>query len=349
MKVNKRIVKYLCFCIVIGLAIQNGIFFYFNKKYEKGQMKIKSVKVDNNIDKKNKPQIEFTKDAKDVKIAFNGKYISYFEGELLKVLDVEQNNSVEVKPEKGEKIVFCKWLADQTSMIVIEKNKEYFDFYSYDAKKNSKRELLDFDMNKFKIKIKGNDDKIEDIVSSSTNVMYIKVSRKDGMSDIYKVNIMNELDLVKADILCTGNIAVPPKGTSLIYKDSGKLMMLINDNEREIHLNNSENIKVIGIDEKNNLYLAETNDNEITSILYGSIEQNPIKFTTVNVPQKLEKDKIIFDEKGNVIFNDCNNHKLIDLITNKSINYNGTFLGEYNKGIITLIGNKLNFILLCEK
>ena len=349
MKVNKRIVKYLCLCIVFGLAIQNGIFFYFNKKYEKGQMKIKSIKVENTNNKKTKTEIKFSENAKNIQIAFNGKYISYFEDSVLKVLDVEKNNVLEIKPESGEKIVFCKWLEDQASMIVIERNKENFDFYSYDARKNSKRELLDFDMNKFKIKIKGNDDRIEDIVSSSTNVMYIKVSRGERHSDIYKVNIMNELDLVKSNIICTGNIAIPPKGTSLIYKDSGKLMMLINDKEKEIHLDDSENMSVIGIDEKNNLYLAKTNGNEITNILYGCIEDNPIKFTSVNITEKLEKDKIIFDKKGNVIFNDCNEHKLIDLITKKSIDYTGIFLGEYNKGIITLNDSKLNFTVFNEK
>ncbi|SHE34800.1 hypothetical protein [Clostridium fallax] len=344
MKIDKKALKNLVIWVVVALVIQNGIFVFFEKKYQKNELKVTAVKIEDKEKNRPTPKIKVSNDAEDLKFSYNGKFMTYMESGDLKLCNVENGDTKDIKSEENAKVVFYKWVGNETSFILVEKKKDQFIFYSYDAKKDEKRELLDFNMNKFQIDAKSSEDKIEDIVCSDTNIMYIKVCRGNNLSDIYMSNVMNQLSLVKSNLSCKGNIAVPPNGTSLVYKSRDNIKILNNDDDKIIKVQNPKNINIIGIDKEDNLYLAERNGDNVVKILYGSLKQNSITFSTLDMPKPCDIKEIVFNINGNIFLNDKSQNKLINLKTKEEIPYKGVLVGEYNKGMITLDNGELKII-----
>ena len=245
----KNLVRILVWTLV-ALVIQQSIFLYVENIYLASDVKIEAEKVEEKeIPKEKNPnEIDIKDGIGDVSLSSDGRFVAFVEDNKLKVLDSNDNSEKEFKSENDGEVVFYKWLTNENSMIVIQKVQKngdiYFEPVSFNARKGEARQLADFNLNEVKINIKNKNDKIDNVVfSNATHSLYIKVQKKNGKSDLYYANVMNQLAEVRSnkDI---GNIVVPTTNTNAVM-EMGESATILNS-AGNIEIPNVQITKILG-------------------------------------------------------------------------------------------------------
>ena len=338
-KIKRRLMWF-----TIALILQQFIFLYVETVYLGTDLNIKAEQVqekENLADKKT--EIDIKKGLNEVKLSSDGRFVSYLEGNKLKILDSNDDNEKECKIDNGAEVVFYKWLSNENNMIIIQKVKEngvsYFEPVSFDAKKGEARELADFDLKKVRIKIQNSKDEIADVAfSTSTNTLYIKVKQSDGKCDLYYANIMNQLKKVKADKII-GNVVVPTTSTNAVIEEGANITIL--NTKGSLSIPNVKASKILGVDVNDNVYFGEASDNKIKNIYYTVLSDKNRKWNELKLSKPIDKEDITIDYSGKVYVNDKSSGSVLELTSNKSIKYKGDFVQSYSKGIISRVDNKL--------
>lgn len=262
-------------------------------------------------------------------------------GNKLKNITLLSNQSTTAKTIDAE-IVFYKWLPNESNMIVIRKIKEngayYFEPISFDAKKGKARELADFDLNKMRIELQNEEDKVEDIAfSTSTNSLYIKIKKANGNYSLYYVNVMNQLERVKYNT-SIGKVVVPTTNANAVIEENSEIKML---NNGEVLISNVEKAKILGTDSSDNVYFGELINGKINKIYYTVLSDKNRTWNEFALTKPVEQEDIIIDYSGKVYVNNKSDSTVLELTTNKTISYNGDLLQSYSKGIIVKSGDIL--------
>lgn len=239
-------------------------------------------------------------------------------------------------------IVFYKWLPNESNMIVIRKIKEngvyYFEPISFDAKKGKARELADFDLNKMRIELQNEDDKVEDIAfSTSTNSLYIKIKKANGNYSLYYVNVMNQLERVKYNT-SIGKVVVPTTNANAVIEENSEIKML---NNGEVLIPNVEKAKILGTDSSDNVYFGQLINGKINKIYYTVLSDKNRSWNELALTNPVEQDDIIIDYSGRVYVNNRADSTVLELTTNQTISYNGELVQSYSKGIVVKSGDTL--------
>lgn len=262
-------------------------------------------------------------------------------GNKLKNITLLSNQSTTAKIIDAE-IVFYKWLPNESNMIVIRKIKEngeyYFEPISFDAKKGKARELADFDLNKMRIELQNEEDKVEDIAfSTSTNSLYIKIKKANGNYSLYYVNVMNQLERVKYNT-SIGKVVVPTTNANAVIEENSEIKML---NNGEVLIPNVEKAKILGTDSSDNVYFGKLINGKINKIYYTVLSDKNRTWNEFALTKPVEQEDIIIDYSGKVYVNNKSDSTVLELTTNKTISYNGDLLQSYSKGIIVKSGDTL--------
>jgi len=338
-KIKRRLMWF-----TIALILQQFIFLFVENVYLATDLNIKPEKIqekENLADKKT--EIDIKKGLNEVKLSSDGRYISYLEGNKLKILDSSDNKEKECGTDSNAEVVFYKWLSNENNMIVIQKVKEngvsYFEPVSFDAKKGEARELADFDLKRVRIKLQNSKDQIDDVVfSTPTNTLYIKVKQSDGKYDLYYANIMNQLKKVKADIVI-GSVVVPTTSTNAVIEEGSTLTIL--NTKGTLSIPNVKTSKILGVDINDNVYFGEVGDNKIKNIYYTVLSDKNRKWNELKLAKTVDKEDILIDYSGKVYINNKSENSVLELTSNKSIKYKGNLIQSYSKGIISRVDNKL--------
>jgi len=328
----------------IALILQQFIFLFVENVYLGTDLNIKAEQIqekENLADKKT--EIDIKKGLKDVKLSSDGRFVSYIENNKLKILDSNDDKEKECETDNGAEIVCYKWLSNENNMIVIQKVKEngvfYFEAISFDAKKGAVRELADFSFKKVRIKLQNSKDEIDDVIfSTSTSSLYIKVKQSDGKFDLYCANIMNELKKVKADKYI-GNVVVPTTNANAVIEEGSAITIL--NTKGYLSIPNIKMAKVLGADVNDNVYFGEVVDNKIKNIYYTVLSDKNRKWNELKLSKSVDKEDIEIDFSGKVYVNNKSESNVLELTSNKTIKYKGTFVQSYSKGIISRVDNKL--------
>lgn len=262
-------------------------------------------------------------------------------GNKLGNITLLSNQSTTTKTIDAE-IVFYKWLPNESNMIVIRKIKEngvyYFEPISFDAKKGKARELADFDLNKMRIELQNEDDKVEDIAfSTSTNSLYIKIKKANGNYSLYYVNVMNQLERVKYNT-SIGKVVVPTTNANAVIEENSEIKML---NNGEVLIPNVEKAKILGTDSSDNVYFGELINGKINKIYYTVLSDKNRSWNELALTNPVEQDDIIIDYSGRVYVNNRADSTVLELTTNQTISYNGELVQSYSKGIVVKSGDTL--------
>ena len=338
-KIKRRLMWF-----TIALILQQFIFLFVENVYLATDLNIKPEKIqekENLADKKT--EIDIKKGLNEVKLSSDGRYISYLEGNKLKILDSSDNKEKECGTDSNAEVVFYKWLSNENNMIVIQKVKEngvsYFEPVSFDAKKGEARELADFDLKRVRIKLQNSKDQIDDVVfSTPTNTLYIKVKQSDGKYDLYYANIMNQLKKVKADIVI-GSVVVPTTSTNAVIEEGSTLTIL--NTKGTLSIPNVKTSKILGVDINDNVYFGEVGDNKIKNIYYTVLSDKNRKWNELKLGKTVDKEDILIDYSGKVYINNKSENSVLELTSNKSIKYKGNLIQSYSKGIISRVDSKL--------
>lgn len=330
---------------LVAVVIQQSIFLYVENIYLGSDVKIEAEKVEEKEVPKEKKlnEIEIKDGVNQISVSSDGRFIAYYEGNKLKVLDSNDNSEKEFESENNGEVVFYKWLTNENSMIVIQKVKEngnyYFEPVSFNAKKGETRQLADFNLNEIRIDIENKNDKIENVVfSTATHSLYIKVQKENGKSDLYYANVMNQLAEVRSNKII-GNIVVPTTSTNAVMEMGDSATIL--NSPGDIEIPNVQITRVLGTDINDNVYFGEEVEGKITKIYYTILNNEKLQWHTLTLQKPVDKKDIIVDYSGKVYVNDEASNSVLELTTKKIIKYEGQLMQSYAKGFISRDNNKL--------
>ncbi|GFZ34040.1 hypothetical protein CSC2_45660 [Clostridium zeae] len=330
---------------VIALIIQNGVFLYFEKVYLGGETTVKAEKVEK---KKisNMKDINIPSDATDIKMSHDGTYIAFMEDGALKVGDRTKGDIKTVKLEASMEVNYTKWVTDGDFLIIAEKtkaskSKPYIDIHKYDASRDEKVELTDLDLKKDIINLSSSKDNIEDMAfATSSNVMYFKIGKSANKSDIYKINVMSQLEKTKSNLVGIGAIDIDPINANLLYEQTS--MVKLNTGSKQTKIKNLSDGIIIGHSD-NSVFIGKGKADKIEEVIYGDVDKSVSEWQKIKLDSKVDKKDIFITAGGRVFIKDSNK-SLTDAITKKTIKYEGTLLDVNDKGILSNVEGKSKFV-----
>lgn len=335
-------IRVILIVTIITILAQQAIFIYIENKYlASSDITIEKVEVKEDP-KENKEEISLDLNIGDITISSDGRYVAYKNNDTLEILDSLNSTRNQINVEESENIEFYKWLNNDNNMIIINKvkdgNKYYFEPIAYNAKNHEEREISDFDLNE--IKIEANEgDSIDNVVFSTlTHSMYIKVKKDDSSYDLYYANVMNQLEKVKENENI-GELVVPTSNTNAVM-EVGENINILNKNEN-IKIPNINNAKILGTDINDNVYFAEIDNGMVKDIYYADLSNENYNWSNYNLENPIAKEDIIIDYSGKVYVNNRDESYVLEVTSNRKINYTGKVVQSYSEGIIVRDENKL--------
>lgn len=310
----------------LGLFYANNYLFNSNIK----GMKVKKVSSDSEKKEDKKIDINIPKDAKNIKVSFDGKFLSYTENDKLKVVNTSTGKEETSEFDEGS---HYQWLNDRNRMILGEKGKGgIINLSYYDVDKNNKEEIKE-------INTKDSTSKVTDVKASTlTQVIYVKTTTSSSKNSIYRLNIMKELSRVPMRINRIGEIEVINRKDDFIYEDTMNKTVYLNSKGKT--LGNPSQSRLLKVDEEDIAYVATMNGTDIVkSISYGVYNEGDWK--KVDIPSGTKYNDIYISNGGNIYVNDNLRGVLKDIKNNKEISYSGRILSLYEGGIASISEGKL--------
>lgn len=331
---------------LIAMAMQNGIFIYFEYFYLGADVEINATKVEDNKkneDEDNADIIKINAGAKNISVSMDGRYAAYIDGEDLKVYDSYKNEESVFDCETKGTIESYKWLNDENIILVIQKVVEdgitYFEPVSYDINKNEARELADFHYNKMRIQVENEEDKVENIsFSTSTHSLYIKIRKTNGLCDLYYSNVMNVVNKVRINKEI-GNIVVPITNTDAVFEMENNVTVL--NSPDNVVIDGVENAKLLGSDYDDNVYIGSEENGKITAVYFKNLDDEESQWNTYFLDNPVSKDNISIDCHGRVYVINTSSKSVKELSGNQIYDYEGKYLQPYKDGFITVSDDKI--------
>jgi dipeptidyl aminopeptidase/acylaminoacyl peptidase len=324
---------------MISLTLQFAGLFYANKYLLASSTDIKTKKVVKSDNKKPDIEISIPDSAKNINISFDGKFLAYYDADVLKVVNTTTGEEKKVEFGDGVQVSFYKWLSDRNRMLIAEKetsNQESnFKLAYYDVSKDLKEDIKDLDLTDKK-------SEVEDIQASPlTNVIYVKVANSGKRSNIYRIDIMKEMKTVETRSYQIGKIRVIPHEDKLIYEDLTHGRIYITDKDEPLDISGVNKPSLLGVDDNDNVYIGETDLDKVTKIFYGTVKEGKNELQTIDLGSAVDKNNILIANEGKVYINDNLKGLVKEFASGKEYKYLGTFIQMYNGGVISVSEGKL--------
>lgn len=341
-----KAIKKLIIWTVIPISIELCAFMYVDKSYLSQSNVVEIVKVNDKIEEKPKLQnISISDKAKDIKVSYDGKYVSYEEDGSLKLLDFNSGDLINIEKDKNNLISYYTWLPDRNRLYIAEKvissgGRPLIKMYSYDVDKKEKYEWVDNHENKTEIELQSKLSEVKEIAMSTlSSLAYIKIENPDKKYSIYRINVMTQLEKVKLKNTQVGKIGVTTTDDRLIYEDK-KLNRLSIEGYNNVK-KPLDNLLFLGVDYDNLIYLGVKQEEKISEILYGNVDEPIEKWSKIKLDKSTEREQVRVTLNGQVYLDSLDNHELIDLKTNKKSTYEGKLVAICENSIAYLNNGKL--------
>lgn len=339
-----KLIRTILLWSLLAMALQVVGYYYLDHFYLTAETSYQEEKVDSEEKENyNNVQVKVPLEAEKVSLSSDGKYLAYYENSIVKVVNTE-NSSLNYIVLEGE-LAYYKWLPDRDIMIIAEKywgqQEACLRFLSYDAQKDRESKLLDSSGEALKITLSNAQPVVDNItLSPLTHIMYVKVTSPGQRSNIYSINVMNQLKKVTTSSDKIGNILITPHGTRLIYEEleTEKIMVSRSD---ILEIDGGKRLCLVATDDDDRIYLGQLEDNRVTQIFYGSLDTPTHLWQNLYLPRPVAKEAIQVTKDGQVYLNDSSKGIIVNALSGKETVYQGQFLQTYDDGIASLFDGKL--------
>lgn len=338
MKLYKRLIIW----ILISASIQVIGLFYLDKYYFVETSDIKSTKLVIPPKKTNKKiVIKVDSNAKQTQMSNDGKYLSYYDNEKLKVVDSDTALVNTVKISEGATLSFYKWLPDRNRIILAEKmerdGNDIIKFFYYDVSKNVTEEVRNDAKDKeIYLDLKNDKSEIEDIeLSPLTNVMYVKVLNSGKRNVIYRLNIMADMNKLNIKAYSIGKMEISYTEDELYFEDL-LYKRIINSEGTVVNVPEVKNPSIVGSDSENNIYVADVKDGFVSKLYWGIYKGKTTTWSSKEILVPTAVKNIYVSLDGKVYIDDTLNAMVTELISGKQTSYTGVLKSIYSKGIASI-------------
>lgn len=333
------------FCKVIVWALLSVIMqaaglIYLEKVYFKETTDVKIQEVQQVVESKDL-NISIPSHAEKIEASFDAKYISYYDQNKLMVVNTTTSVVKEVVTNDGTEILFSGWIPKQNILIIAEKKHNsdgdsHINLVSYNVKNDVKNQITE-------ICPYSDGMEVDKIVSSiKTGVTYISVSRDGFNSQLYRVEINNNLSAV-TKVPSMGDMMAYQHKDILVYEDSlnQEFYKYTNEKKSKINTGTYKNLTLLGVTNDNLLMFGILNNDKITNIVYGTLDTDIGTWTNLTLEKPKEKKDIFVNSNNEILINDNLTGKVHNLTTNKNISYEGKFIKLTEKAICSLSEGKV--------
>lgn len=320
MKLYKRIVAWA----MISIILQTGGLFVLDNFVFKHSSKFKSNKID--VEKQNTKDINMVipNDAENINISYNGKYLTYYENNILYIQESKNGAKIRVKTEDNGEILYYKWLSDRDRLIIAEKvvkdGEKVIQLITYNPKDSSVSyvtSICDYEDGMKVVKI---------TESTFTSVYYVNVYNGGLKNTVYRIDINNDKSKVPLQSSVLGNIQVIPHVDRLVYEDELNNKFYVTSPNKLLTFNSNKNLTLLGIDRNDVIYMGELNGEKISSIIYGKVDENTLSWKTVNLDAVVNRKDIYFNNESEILINDNLKGVVKNLTTGLEVEYEGKLI-----------------------
>jgi hypothetical protein len=336
--------KRISIWIAVSLSLQFSGLFYIDRYFLATDSKVVMKKVvEDKSDKLKEVDITVPDNAEHILVSYDAKYLSYYEDEKLKIVDCKDGSIKNIEVEEGTKISFYEWLPDRKRMLLVEK-KTYDEssnlvLYYYDVSKGEKVKIKDLAWGDTK-------SEVEDIqLSTLTGVTYVKVSNKGERSIIYRIDRMKNMTKVNTIPNFVSNIALVSHEDKLVYEGLVYNSIYVTSHDEPISIKGVEKLTLIGTDADDNVYIGELKNNLISKVYYGKTSENTGEWKAFDLQVPSEKSDLFVSSLGKIYQNDALRGIIKEINSGTQTSYEGKLLQLYTKGIVSLVNNKISFVL----
>ena len=336
--------KRISIWIVVSLSLQCLGLFYIDHYFLATDSKAVSKKVVEDISAKVKDvDINIPANAKNILASYDAKYISYYDDEKLVIVNCSTGKTKNIKSEDGCNVSFATWVPGRNRMVFVEKESddESSDLilYSYDVVKGEKVKTIKLDLG-------GTNPKVEDIQTSTlTGLIYVKVSNNANKSSIYRIDRNPDMSKIDTIPKLVGNIALIRHEDKLVYEGSVYNKIYVTGKSNAISMGDVDKLTLIGAADDDNIYLAQLKDNLISKVYYGKTSQDTSTWKTIDLQTPCAKENLLLSTGGKIYQNDPLKGVIKDINSGTQTSYKGKFVQLYNKGVVSLVNNKISFVL----
>ncbi|WP_125152489.1 hypothetical protein [Clostridium rectalis] len=333
-----KLLKRLIIWSIVPLTLELSTLFYVDRYYltNKGQCKIEKVEemesegIDKNV------QVPIPQDAESVKLSYDGKYVSYKQGNNIIIINTFDGEEKKVEIPTRAETWYYTWLPDRHRMYIWEKFSEGSDYLKvcyYDRDKDDRAIITDNHYNEVKIPLANGKYKILDHVISTLNgVEYVKVQTNDERSNIYRLNVMSQMEKYKG-YSKVGKIAVLSRDDVFIYEDLRYGRVRISERENSLRIPGTNNLCILGVDEEDNVYVGDVINERVNKVFYGSLKENESSWKEIKLNNSVKKENIHIMSDGKVYTNNEDEGIVKDIVSGKETKYKGKLVQYYNRGI----------------
>lgn len=336
MKILKRILIW----VAISIALQFSILLYVNNYMLTERTNYKSKKVEKKDEAKPDANVKLPDGVDDINVSFDGKYVAYYEDEVLKVVNTKTAEVKKVQFEDGVQVSFYKWLPDRNRMLIAEKvttnSGSGFKLSYYDIDKDIKEDIKNLTWADQR-------SEVEDIqVSTLTNVIYVKVAHSGKRSSIYWLNIMKEMRKVDTNAYLIGKIRSIPHSDNLVYEDLAYHKIgVTNSTKYSLYIKGVDNPCLLGIDGEDKIYIGKVENDKVTAIYSGKLSDDTSTWNMTSLKDSMDPEDIYIGQGGNVYLNDGLKGILTEMSTGKETIYQGKLIQMYDDGIASISNGNL--------
>lgn len=330
------------FLLFLGLAVvlQLSVLFYVDKFYL-AEKKDSSNGANKQINKEDKlGKVKVPSDAKNIQMSWDGRYVSYYENEELKVVDTDTLEISKMKFEDNTEVSIYKWVNDKNRIILGGKQKNKFksivSFAYLDLKEKDNYKALGA------ITMPDNKSEIGEIeCSSSEDEIYVKLNNVGNRNSVYKFNGKMSVEKLQLKSFSIGNIEVLKQQDKLLYEDSAMTKIYISDKAKPIDLKKIGEARLLSVDKEDNIYVAEVDNNRVKRVYWGKQIDDFEKWSSKQIEGDIDIKDLKLTPEGKIYVNSNLRGSVIEVDSGKETFYKGNFLQLYTDGVASIWGENL--------
>lgn len=305
-----------------GLLFLDKVLFKHSSEFTAKKVEDTSISKDINI--------SIPSDAEKVSVSFDGRYITYYQNDKLKLINTKTSEDKEILSDT--EILFSKWIPKNNMIMIAEKatgdsGKEVIKLQTYNPRTDVENPMLELCNYQ-----KGME--VQDIVTSYlSGVNYACISNGKNNTSIYRIDINNDKTQIAKKISSLGTITTFIHKDVLLYEDSLNkcFYRYTNGNRTQIHFNQSNNLIILGTDNDDNIYMGELSEDKVSKVIYGKDETDTNTWKTISLEKSKNPSDIYITSDGSILVNDNLQGKVTNILKNTTVSYNGKFISVNDK------------------
>lgn len=363
MKRLKKIIIMIIIVAVSGLVIENGCLIYFNNYFLVKKASIKSQKVESKVIQKK--LFKINGDMSDIKISDDGKFAASSDRKSIKLEDLTNGKTDEIKISEGQKIDCFDWMAykDQVYFALSSTNDKMLHiFKNYNA---INRKIDDeYNVNFIRLDNRYRPESIPETIidiknSSSFDGLLIKTLNEKSQGDIWNFNNMEQSLSHGGEKRCARNIIYDPSNVETYFPvniDNTFIFQVFRNNKVYVSTNvlntskaiksmitlpsdkkvnelniDIDNPKILFVDEYGKTFIGSVNGGKIAKVYVVPLIGDTAEIKNYNLKAPVEEKNIIFTRNGDAYV--VSGSSIVNIVNRKKTKFSGEFIQIADKKI----------------